>query len=100
MAPCLSVLGSEYRKLGNMTGTVHKQTPNLEALQVLYQRMEYEYKFYNFVKTQFHLTKRKIGLRTGPQPSRHYSGVIQRKDLQGELEEEEPEDSLDWTQQT
>uniref|UniRef100_A0A673LFA8 Uronyl 2-sulfotransferase n=1 Tax=Sinocyclocheilus rhinocerous TaxID=307959 RepID=A0A673LFA8_9TELE len=90
----------EYRKLGNMTGTVHKQTPNLEALQVLYERMEYEYKFYNFVKAQFHLTKRKIGLRSGPKPSRRYSSVLQRKDLQEELEEEDTEDSLDWTEHT
>ncbi|RXN33830.1 uronyl 2-sulfotransferase [Labeo rohita] len=90
----------DYRKLGNMTGTVRKQTPNLEALQVLYERMEYEYKFYNFVKAQFHLTKRKIGLRSGPKPSRHYSSALQRKDLQEELEEEETEDSLEWTGQT
>ncbi len=68
---------SEYKKLGNMTGTVHKQSPDLEALQALYERMEYEYEFYNFIKAQFHLTKRKIGLR-----SRRYSSVLQRKDLE------------------
>ncbi|KAL0169611.1 hypothetical protein M9458_034207, partial [Cirrhinus mrigala] len=87
-----------YRKLGNMTGTVRKQTPNLEALQVLYERMEYEYKFYNFVKAQFHLTKRKIGLRSGPKPSRHYSSALQRKDLQEDLEEEDTEDSLECSE--
>ncbi|XP_052001921.1 uronyl 2-sulfotransferase isoform X1 [Xyrauchen texanus] len=88
----------EYRKLGNMTGTIRKHSPSLEALQVLYQRMEYEYKFYNFVKAQFHLTKRKIGLRTGPQPSRLYTSMIQRKDLLEELEIEESEDSLTWVE--
>lgn len=84
----LNLFDSEYKKLGNMTGTVRKQTPNLEALQVLYERMEYEYKFYNFINAQFHLTKRKIGLRSGPNPSRRYSSVLQRKDLQEEPEEE------------
>ncbi|XP_062864020.1 uronyl 2-sulfotransferase [Trichomycterus rosablanca] len=54
----------EYKKLGNMTVTVHKNTPSPEALQVLYRHMEYEYDFYRFVKAQFHLTKRKFGLRT------------------------------------
>ncbi|KAG5265793.1 hypothetical protein AALO_G00246440 [Alosa alosa] len=62
----------EYKKLGNLTGTVRKHTPSLEALQVLYQRMEYEYIFYNFIRDLFHLTKRKIGLRSGPRPSRHH----------------------------
>nr|XP_021323214.1 uronyl 2-sulfotransferase-like isoform X1 [Danio rerio] len=57
----------EYRKLGNLTGTVRKQSPNLEALRVLHQRMEYEYRFYHFIRAQFHQTKRKIGLKSGPQ---------------------------------
>nr|XP_021328743.1 uronyl 2-sulfotransferase-like isoform X2 [Danio rerio] len=57
----------EYRKLGNLTGTVRKQSPNPEALRVLHQRMEYEYRFYQFIRAQFHQTKRKIGLKSGPQ---------------------------------
>ncbi|KAK1793329.1 hypothetical protein P4O66_011711 [Electrophorus voltai] len=65
----------EYRKLWNLTVTVHKQSPSLEALQVLYQRMEHEYDFYNFIKAQFHLTKRKFGLRSGPHPSQHRSSL-------------------------
>lgn len=38
--------------------------PTLEALQVLYRRMRYEYDFYNFVRDQFHLLKKKIGLKS------------------------------------
>uniref|UniRef100_A0A3B4UZQ1 Uronyl 2-sulfotransferase n=1 Tax=Seriola dumerili TaxID=41447 RepID=A0A3B4UZQ1_SERDU len=58
----------DYRKMGNMTGTVRKHTPTLEALQVLYHRMRYEYEFYNFIRDQFHLTKKKIGLKSVSQP--------------------------------
>uniref|UniRef100_A0A3B3XC22 Uronyl 2-sulfotransferase n=1 Tax=Poecilia mexicana TaxID=48701 RepID=A0A3B3XC22_9TELE len=54
----------EYRKMGNLTGTVRKHTPTLEALQVLYHRMRYEYEFYDFIRDQFHLMKKKIGLRS------------------------------------
>uniref|UniRef100_A0A3P9KQ97 Uronyl 2-sulfotransferase n=1 Tax=Oryzias latipes TaxID=8090 RepID=A0A3P9KQ97_ORYLA len=54
----------EYKKMGNMTGTVRKQTPSLEALKVLYHRMRYEYEFYNFIRDQFHLMKKKIGLKS------------------------------------
>ncbi|XP_073725282.1 uronyl 2-sulfotransferase [Misgurnus anguillicaudatus] len=87
----------DYRKLGNQTVTVHKQTPNLKALKVLYQRMEYEYKFYNFIKAQFHLTKRKIGLRTNPRSSRRSSSVLQRMELLERLEEEEEIYSPGWS---
>uniref|UniRef100_A0A3Q1FK99 Uronyl 2-sulfotransferase n=1 Tax=Acanthochromis polyacanthus TaxID=80966 RepID=A0A3Q1FK99_9TELE len=59
----------DYRKMGNMTGTVRKHTPTLEALQVLYHRMRYEYEFYNFIRDQFHLMKKKIGLKSGSHPS-------------------------------
>uniref|UniRef100_A0A671X3F0 Uronyl 2-sulfotransferase n=1 Tax=Sparus aurata TaxID=8175 RepID=A0A671X3F0_SPAAU len=59
----------DYRKMGNMTGTVRKHTPTLEALQVLYHRMRYEYEFYNFIRDQFHLTKKKIGLKSVSQPT-------------------------------
>ncbi|XP_056333552.1 uronyl 2-sulfotransferase [Danio aesculapii] len=69
----------EYRKLGNLTGTVRKQSPNLEALRVLYQRMEYEYRFYQFIRAQFHQTKRKIGLKSGPQSSRPQRMNIQEQ---------------------
>ncbi|XP_034999989.1 uronyl 2-sulfotransferase a isoform X1 [Hippoglossus stenolepis] len=59
----------DYKKMGNMTGTVRKHTPTLEALQVLYHRMRYEYEFYNFIRDQFHLTKKKIGLKSVSQPA-------------------------------
>ncbi|KAM9355490.1 uronyl 2-sulfotransferase-like isoform 1-T1 [Pholidichthys leucotaenia] len=58
----------DYRKMGNMTGTVRKQTPTLEALKVLYHRMRYEYEFYNFIRDQFHLMKKKIGLKSTSKP--------------------------------
>nr|XP_057913363.1 uronyl 2-sulfotransferase a isoform X1 [Doryrhamphus excisus] len=58
----------DYKKMGNMTGTVRKHTPTLEALQVLYKRMRYEYEFYNFIRDQFHLMKKKIGLKSAAQP--------------------------------
>ncbi|XP_065111678.2 uronyl 2-sulfotransferase isoform X2 [Paramisgurnus dabryanus] len=87
----------DYRKLGNQTVTVRKQTPNLKALKVLYQRMAYEYKFYNFIKAQFHLTKRKIGLRTNPRSSRCSSSVLQRMELLERLEEEEEIYSPGWS---
>ncbi|MCI4395824.1 hypothetical protein PGIGA_G00196470 [Pangasianodon gigas] len=53
-----------FWKVGNLTGTVKKHMPTLEALQVLYRRMRYEYDFYNFVRDQFHLVKKKIGLKS------------------------------------
>ncbi|XP_061900612.1 uronyl 2-sulfotransferase a isoform X2 [Entelurus aequoreus] len=58
----------DHKKSGNMTGTIRKHTPTLEALQVLYQRMSYEYDFYNFVRDQFHLMKKKIGLKSVARP--------------------------------
>ncbi|XP_038661201.1 uronyl 2-sulfotransferase a isoform X2 [Scyliorhinus canicula] len=64
---------AEYRKLGNGTITVKKQVPSPEALKVLYQRMRYEYNFYNYVKDEFHLLKRKFGLKTGSStPNKKY----------------------------
>lgn len=60
---------ADYKKMGNLTGTVRKHTPSLEALQVLYHRMRYEYEFYNFIRDQFHLTKKKIGLRSVSEPT-------------------------------
>ena len=46
-----------------MTVTVKKTAPSPEAVQILYQRMRYEYEFYHYVKEQFHLLKRKFGLK-------------------------------------
>lgn len=60
---------ADYKKMGNMTGTVRKHTPTLEALQVLYHRMRYEYEFYNFIRDQFHLMKKKIGLKSVSEPT-------------------------------
>ncbi|XP_043924868.1 uronyl 2-sulfotransferase [Protopterus annectens] len=54
----------DYRKQGNLTGTVKKQIPSPEAVEVLYQRMKYEYDFYYHVRDQFHLFKRKLGLKS------------------------------------
>ncbi|KAJ7411036.1 hypothetical protein WISP_104725 [Willisornis vidua] len=54
----------EHRKLGNLTVTVKKTVPSPEAIQILYQRMRYEYEFYYYVKEQFHLLKRKFGLKS------------------------------------
>lgn len=61
---CLFEFLTEHRKLGNLTVTVKKTAPSPEALQILYQRMRYEYEFYYYVKEQFHLLKRKFGLRS------------------------------------
>ncbi|MEQ2183068.1 hypothetical protein GOODEAATRI_028832 [Goodea atripinnis] len=36
--------------------------------QVLYHRMRYEYEFYDFIRDQFHLMKKKIGLRSTSRP--------------------------------
>uniref|UniRef100_A0A3B4A2F6 Uronyl 2-sulfotransferase n=1 Tax=Periophthalmus magnuspinnatus TaxID=409849 RepID=A0A3B4A2F6_9GOBI len=60
--------GPDYMKMGKLTSTVRKYTPTLEALQVLYHRMSYEYEFYNFIRDQFHLLKRKIGLKSEARP--------------------------------
>lgn len=60
----LLVFFTEHRKLGNLTVTVKKTVPSPEAIQILYQRMRYEYEFYYYVKEQFHLLKRKFGLKS------------------------------------
>uniref|UniRef100_A0A673JSR5 Uronyl 2-sulfotransferase-like n=1 Tax=Sinocyclocheilus rhinocerous TaxID=307959 RepID=A0A673JSR5_9TELE len=88
----------EFWKMGNLTGTVKKHMPSLEALQVLYQRMKYEYDFYNFVRDQFHLTKKKIGLKSASQNSNHEPDFLHElalrthEPLEEEEEEEEEED--------
>ncbi|MBN3271658.1 UST sulfotransferase, partial [Polyodon spathula] len=95
----------EYKKLGNMTVTVRKHTPSLEALQVLYQRMQYEYDFYYFIRDQFHLMKKKIGLKSQSRPT-HTPGFLQASQLkteqpeeleeEGEEEEEEEAGEDNW----
>lgn len=84
--------------MGNLTGTVKKHMPTIEALQVLYQRMKYEYDFYNFIRDQFHLTKKKIGLKSASQNSAHEPDFLRElalrthEPLEEEEEEEEEED--------
>ena len=77
-----------------MTGTVRKHTPTLEALQVLYRRMRYEYDFYRFVRDQFHLAKKKIGLRSAPRPSAYSHDFLRDLALRTPepLDEEEEEE--------
>ncbi|XP_048829787.1 uronyl 2-sulfotransferase-like [Brienomyrus brachyistius] len=82
----------EYRKLGNMTGTVKKHTPTLRALQVLYQRMKYEYDFYYFVRDQFHLVKKKIGLKSASTQTHQPSFLLNLPLTTQEPEEEEEEE--------
>ncbi|KAK2884127.1 hypothetical protein Q8A67_017764 [Cirrhinus molitorella] len=87
-----------FWKMGNLTGTVKKHMPTIEALQVLYQRMKYEYDFYNFIRDQFHLTKKKIGLKSVSQNSAHEPDFLRElalrthEPLEEEEEEEEEED--------
>lgn len=74
--------------------------PSFEALQVLYQRMKYEYDFYNFIREQFHLTKRKIGLKSTSQTSAHEPEFLRElalrthEPLEEEDEEEEEEEDV------
>uniref|UniRef100_A0A671NFS1 Uronyl 2-sulfotransferase n=1 Tax=Sinocyclocheilus anshuiensis TaxID=1608454 RepID=A0A671NFS1_9TELE len=84
----------DFWKMGNLTGTVKKHMPTLEALQVLYQRMKYEYDFYNFVRDKFHLTKKKIGLKSASQNSNHEPDFLHELALRTHepLEEEEEEE--------
>ncbi|KAK0132021.1 Uronyl 2-sulfotransferase [Merluccius polli] len=84
----------DYKKVGNMTGTVRKHTPTLEALQVLYHRMHYEYDFYRFVRDQFHLAKKKIGLKSVSRPSAYSHDFLRDLALRTPelLEEEEEEE--------
>ncbi|XP_030200679.1 uronyl 2-sulfotransferase a isoform X2 [Gadus morhua] len=97
----------DYKKAGNMTGTVRKHTPTLEALQVLYHRMRYEYDFYGFVRDQFHLAKKKIGLKSASRPSAYSHDFLRDLVLRTpepmaeeddeEEEEEEEEEAQDTT---
>ncbi|KAJ8409746.1 hypothetical protein AAFF_G00218050 [Aldrovandia affinis] len=90
----------DYRKMGNMTGTVRKPTPSREALQVLYQRMRDEYDFYNFIRDQFHLMKRKIGLKSLSRPTHQPDFLLSlalktQELLEEEEEQQEPEEDLE-----
>ncbi|KAG8444452.1 hypothetical protein GDO86_009579 [Hymenochirus boettgeri] len=89
----------EHRKLGNLTVTVKKAFPSPNALQVLYQRMKYEYEFYYFVKQQFHLLKRKFGLKSHVklQPSQDASSTIPNPiETEEPIEDEEDQDDEKW----
>ncbi|XP_061125600.1 uronyl 2-sulfotransferase a isoform X3 [Syngnathus typhle] len=93
----------DHRRMGNMTGTVRKHTPTLEALQVLYHRMRYEYEFYNFIRDQFHLTKKKIGLKTDAHQPAYSLDFLRELDLRTPepLDEDEEldtdmEDANNW----
>lgn len=83
---------TDYKKMGNMTGTVRKHTPTLEALKVLFHRMRYEYDFYNFIRDQFHLTKKKIGLKSVSQPTAHSHAFLRELALRTPEPLEEDED--------
>lgn len=83
---------TDYKKMGNMTGTVRKHTPTLEALKVLYHRMRFEYEFYNFIRDQFHLTKKKIGLKSVSQPTAHSPAFLRELALRTPEPLEEDED--------
>ncbi|XP_069091284.1 uronyl 2-sulfotransferase [Pleurodeles waltl] len=86
----------EHRKLGNLTVTVKKTIPSPEALQVLYQRMKYEYEFYHYVKDQFHLIKRKFGLKSHIKPVPKPEFLIPNPlETEEPIEDEESQDHND-----
>lgn len=86
----------EHRKLGNLTVTVKKTIPSPEALQVLYQRMNYEYAFYHYVKDQFHLLKRKFGLKSHIKPVPKPEFLIPNPlETEEPIEDEESQDHND-----
>ncbi|XP_075452789.1 uronyl 2-sulfotransferase isoform X2 [Ascaphus truei] len=87
----------EHKKLGNLTVTVKKAFPSPNALQVLYQRMKYEYEFYYYVKEQFNLLKRKFGLKSNVKtpPSQEISIPIPME-TEEPAEEEEDQNDEKW----
>lgn len=89
---------TEHRKLGNLTVTVKKIVPSPEAIQVLYQRMRYEYEFYYYVKEQFHLLKRKFGLRSLNRNSSRRPELVIPSPLETEepVTEDEEQDDEKW----
>ncbi|XP_032001980.1 uronyl 2-sulfotransferase isoform X1 [Hylobates moloch] len=84
----------EHRKLGNMTVTVKKTVPSPEAVQILYQRMRYEYEFYHYVKEQFHLLKRKFGLKShvSKHPLRPHFFIPTPLETEEPIDDEEQDD--------
>ncbi|XP_075410523.1 uronyl 2-sulfotransferase [Tenrec ecaudatus] len=84
----------EHRKLGNLTVTVKKTVPSPEAVQILYQRMRYEYEFYHYVREQFHLLKRKFGLKSpaSTPPVRPHFFISTPPETEEPIEEEEQDD--------
>uniref|UniRef100_UPI00358DED7B uronyl 2-sulfotransferase isoform X2 n=1 Tax=Myxine glutinosa TaxID=7769 RepID=UPI00358DED7B len=58
-----------YLMLGNDTVTMKKASPSLPALQMLHERMRWEYDFYYFARDQFNLMKHKMGFRGARQPN-------------------------------
>ncbi|XP_025019679.1 uronyl 2-sulfotransferase [Python bivittatus] len=90
----------EHRKLGNLTVTVKKTVPSPESIQILYQRMRYEYEFYYYVKEQFHLLKRKFGLRSSsgnssPRPEFAIPSLLETEEPVTEDEEQDDEKWLE-----
>uniref|UniRef100_A0ACB8GD22 Uncharacterized protein n=1 Tax=Sphaerodactylus townsendi TaxID=933632 RepID=A0ACB8GD22_9SAUR len=88
----------EHRKLGNLTVTVKKTVPSPEAIQILYQRMKYEYEFYYYVKEQFHLLKRKFGLRSSSSNSfpRPEFAIPSPLETEEPVTEDEGQDDEKW----
>ncbi|KAK2531409.1 Ust [Columba guinea] len=86
----------EHRKLGNLTVTVKKTVPSPEAIQVLYQRMRYEYEFYYYVKEQFHLLKRKFGLKSHIRKPRPRPEFFIPSPLETEEPIDDEEDDEKW----
>lgn len=78
--------------------TVKKIVPSPEAIHVLYQRMKYEYEFYYYVKEQFHLLKRKFGLRTSNSNSSPRPELVIPSPLETEepVTEDEEQDDEKW----
>lgn len=91
---------AEHRKLGNLTVTVKKTFPSPNALQVLYQRMKYEYEFYYYVKEQFHLLKRKFGLKSQvkklPSQEMLVPFPVPMETMESIIDEEDNQDDEKW----
>lgn len=89
---------TEHRKLGNLTVTVKKTVPSTESIQILYQRMRYEYEFYYYVKEQFHLLKRKFGLRSsnGNSSPRQEFAIPSPLETEEPVTEDEEQDDEKW----
>ncbi|XP_075355142.1 uronyl 2-sulfotransferase isoform X3 [Mycteria americana] len=86
----------KHRKLGNLTVTVKKTVPSPEAIQILYQRMRYEYEFYYYVKEQFHLLKRKFGLKSHIRKPRPRPEFFIPSPLETEEPMDDEEDDEKW----